>query len=1162
MKPGRNDPCPCGSGKKFKKCCYDKFAAHSAAKLAASPAAIDSLVALFNAGRYDELESQARLVVEHYPDSGLAWKVLGVALLAQSKDALPALQKAAQLLPDDAETHNNLGLVLAALWQLEGAMQSYRRALEIKPDFAEAYNNLGNVLKDTGRLDEAIACYRRAVELDPDYTQAHSNLIYILYFHPAFDEQRILAEAKQFGAAHSMPNLPSPGSPVSTNDKAKQRLRIGYVSPDFRDHCQSLFTLPLLSNHDHAQFEIYCYAQLAQPDAISTRLSTYADVWRSTNGKSDAQLAEMIASDGIDILIDLTMHMSNGRPMLFARRAAPVQVAWLAYPGTTGIPAMDYRLTDPWLDPPGLGDDHYTEKTVRLADTFWCYAPLVSGLQPNSLPALSVGHITFGCLNNFCKVSDDTLCRWGQIMARVPASRLILMAARGQHRLRVLDLLGRQGVAAERIEFVEFQPRLQYLQTYLRIDLCLDTLPYNGHTTSLDAYWMGVPVVTQVGHTVVGRAGWSQLNNLGLSELTAFDEQTFIDLAVTLATDLHRLSQLRQTLRSRMEASPLMDGKRFTRAIENAYRQIWQRSCGNAEAHCNLGTVFEELGQLDNAEASYRKALEIKPELAEAHSNLGNVLRGLGRFDEALASYHRALEIKPDYAEAHYNLGNALRSLGQLNEAVASYVRALEIKADFAEAHYNLGNTLHDLGQLDDAVEFFQRALAIKPTYAEAYCNLGTALEEFGQLDQAAASYRHALEIKPDFTVAYSNLLFVLNYQASNVPAHYLEDARRYGQIVAQKAGTRFAHARSAMWPERLRVGLVSGDLLKHPVGYFLEGFLTYIDPARIELIAYSTNKNEDELTARIRPCFSAWKPIFDKNDEDAARLIHADGLHILLDISGHTRHNRLPVFAWKPAPVQVSWLGYFATTGMAEMDYLLADKVSVPEDQRAQFTESIWYLPDTRLCFTAPEFSLPVTPLPALANGLITFGCFQNLSKVNDEVLATWGEILAALLGARLRIQCRQLSEQTQAEHLAQRLQSHGIDLARVELHGAVSRVEYLAAHAEVDMILDTFPYPGGTTTCEALWMGVPTLTLAGDRLLARQGASLLTAAGLAEWVAETKEDYLIKAIVLSGDLSKLAALRADLRKRVLASPLFDTPRFAKNFEHALWEMCGFQTN
>ncbi len=695
MKAGRNDPCPCGSGEKYKKCCQGKTEGTrqarqdvpSTSEHQAAPTAVafNALVALFNAGRHVDLENQTRLLIEQHPASGLLWKVLAAALQAQGKDALAALRRTTQLLPDDADAHNNLGnllrnlkqpeeaaascrlalsikpdfaeahsnlgnalkdlgqlddaaacyrvalqikpayeiahfnlgnvlrdmgqfgdavisyrnavsinpnfsqahgnlgnVLLRNLGQLDDALISYGRALEIQPNLAVAHNNLGNALKEAGRLDEAIACFRRAVALNPHDMQSRSNLLYTLCFHPAFDEQAILAEVQQFSYAAPMPGFRQANSDPRRADLSQRRLRIGYVSPDFRSHCQSLFTMPLLSNHDHAQFEIYCYADLRHPDEISDRLRSHADVWRATHLKSDVQLAEMIVEDGIDILVDLTMHMENGRPMLFANKPAPVQVAWLAYPGTTGIPAIDYRLTDPWLDPAELGDDRYTETSIRLPDTFWCYDPLMStqspNLTPNDLPALSSGYITFGCLNNFCKVSDDTLHRWGAVMARVPSSRLILLAAAGQHRRRVLEILAQYGIAAQRIEFVEYRPRLHYLETYHRIDVCLDTLPYNGHTTSLDAYWMGVPVVTQIGRTVVGRAGWSQLNNLGLPELVASDDQAFVDIAVALAADLPRLAQLRRTLRGRFEASPLMDGKRFATAIEAVYREIAVRS--------------------------------------------------------------------------------------------------------------------------------------------------------------------------------------------------------------------------------------------------------------------------------------------------------------------------------------------------------------------------------------------------------------------------------------------------------------------------------------------------------------------------------------------------------------------------------------------------------
>ena len=526
-------------------------------------------------GRLDEAVASYRRAQEIDPDHTEALYDLCNALLELGRldDAVASYRRVLASRPDHAEAHNNLGIALKKLGRLDEAEASCRRALAIKPDYAEAHSNLGGILKDAGRLNEAMASDRRAIELDPGNAAIHSNFLYTLSFHPDFDERAILAEMKLFAAAH-LGAIPAPKTPAARQPMPGRRMRIGYVSPDFRNHCQSFFTLPLLSHHDRTNYEIHCYAHLPRPDLISARLAEHADVWRPTHLKSDEQLAAQISADGIDILVDLTMHMACGRPLLFARKPAPVQLAWLAYPGTTGNPAMDYRITDPWLDPPELGDDRYTETSLRLPDTFWCYDPLISGLQPNPLPASSAGHLTFGCLNNFCKISDDTLRRWGQVMARLPSSRLILLAASGRHRQRVLDRLAQYDIAAERIEFVGFQPRWQYLQTYQRIDICLDTLPYNGHTTSLDAYWMGVPVVSRVGASVVGRAGWSQLNNLGLAELAAFDDPSFIDIAVGLATDWSRLKHLRRTLRSRLEASPLMDGGRFAAAFEALYRRI------------------------------------------------------------------------------------------------------------------------------------------------------------------------------------------------------------------------------------------------------------------------------------------------------------------------------------------------------------------------------------------------------------------------------------------------------------------------------------------------------------------------------------------------------------------------------------------------------------
>ena len=581
-----------------------------------------------------------------------------------------------------------------------------------------------------------------------------------------------------------------------------------------------------------------------------------------------------------------------------------------------------------------------------------------------------------------------------------------------------------------------------------------------------------------------------------------------------------------------------------------------------ANAHNNLGIVLQESGQLEAALASYRRAVEIRPDFAEVHSNLGYVLAQLGLFDEAVACCRRAIEINPGFAAAHNNLGHALKEIGRFADAQASYLRALQFKPDFAEAHNNLGNVLKECGQLDAAMESFRKAVESRPDYAEGHSNLGITLKDLGQYAAALASYRRALELKPDYVEAQTNLLFLLNATSGHSTSDRLDEAREFGRMVSRKITARYSSWRCEDRQQRLRVGIVSGDLLNHPVGYALKSLLEYLDPGRVELIAYPTSHKEDEFTALIKPYFAAWKPLYGLSDEAAARLIHADGVHVLLDLSGHTGHNRLPVFAWKPAPVQASWLGYFATTGVTEMDYLLTSEAAVPEEHFGQYTETIWHLPDTWMCFTPPDVDLPVATLPALQNGYITLGCFQRLDKFDDEVLPAWSNILAELPSAQLNLACKQLGDPVLMTQFAGRLQQHGIDPARVMMRGpAQSREGYLARYNEVDVMLDSFPYPGVTTTCEALWMGVPTITFAGDTLLSRQGAGVLSAAGQGDWVAGSVAEYITKAVALAGDVNRLAELRAGLREHAGASPLFDAKRFARNFEDALWGMWQART-
>jgi protein O-GlcNAc transferase len=493
--------------------------------------------------------------------------------------AMAAYEAALLARPEYVTAINNAGCLLRTLGRSDQAEDMLRRGLEVDPRQAALHDNLGNVLKDAGALDEAIACYRRSLEIDPNNPATHGNLAYSLSFGSA-EAQPIREECVRWNARFAAP-LVRCEADAARDLSPDRRLKVGYLSPDFREHCQALFTVPLLSHHDRAVLEVYCYSSAERPDPLTRRIAEYADGWRDVRALDDAQLCRAIRDDGIDILVDLTMHMAGGRPLVFARKPAPLQIAWLAYPGTTGMDAIDYRLSDPRLDPDGY-EQHYTERTLRLADSFWCYDPLTEVPEANALPAAERGYVTLGCLNNPCKLTEHTLRLWGRVMQALPDARLKLMAPPGRHRVRLLARLGAHGVTADRVSFVEFRPRGEYLRTYHEIDFGLDTFPYNGHTTSLDALWMGVPTVTRVGATSVGRAGLSQLHHLDLLDLAAESDDAFIAAAAALAHDIPRLTALRAALRARMTRSPLMDAARFARNIECAYRRAWIAYCDSA----------------------------------------------------------------------------------------------------------------------------------------------------------------------------------------------------------------------------------------------------------------------------------------------------------------------------------------------------------------------------------------------------------------------------------------------------------------------------------------------------------------------------------------------------------------------------------------------------
>jgi protein O-GlcNAc transferase len=560
-------------------------------------------------------EQAYRSILDAQPEHPAALHLLGHVLILQGKtvEAVPVLSRAAALMPEDADVHFNLALALrrearpdaaeralrnalasrpefAAAWvslagvmtdsdRLDEAEEHFHRALELEPGFAEAHYNYGNLLHREGRVGEAITHYRAAVDLRPDFVRAHSNLVYALNFSNEFTPEEIFNEHREWARRHSDP-LAATVRPHANPRTTGRVLRVGYVSANFREHAVTYFFESTLAHHDPERVSIYCYSDVQRPDAYTERLRRAAGVWRDIAGQDDESVAELVRRDGIDILVDLTGHTDNHRLLTFARRPAPVQVTWNGYANTTGMRAIDYRITDALADPPGMTEHLHSEKLVRLPETYMAFTPPATSPDVSAAPAPGAGHIRLGSFNALSKVTPQVIRVWSEILRALPGAQLLMFTVPpGRTRDRIVREFASHGLSDARLELLPKLPFQQFLAAHSRVDIALDPFPFNGTTTTCQTLWMGVPVVALAGRSHVSRVGVTMLASVGLAQCVAEDESDYVRIAVALATDLSRLQEVRRGLRARMLSSPLTNGARLTRCLEDAYAKMWEDYC-------------------------------------------------------------------------------------------------------------------------------------------------------------------------------------------------------------------------------------------------------------------------------------------------------------------------------------------------------------------------------------------------------------------------------------------------------------------------------------------------------------------------------------------------------------------------------------------------------
>lgn len=533
-------------------------------------------------GRHAEAVDSFRRAVDLQPNFPYACNNLGVALehLGRPADAVEAYRRAIALDPHYAEAYNHLGNSLRATGQLKEAVEAHCSAIAIRRDYPEAHASLAAAQCELGLLAESISGYQAVVLLQPRSPSAHSNLIYTLHYDPSATPQALFAEATRWSERHESP-IRSSIAPHVNDHAAGRPLRLGYVSPDFRRHTIPHLAAPVVANHDRSEFVVFCYSAVKNADDVTLRFQQMCDTWRDISTLSDEDAATLIRNDQIDILVDLTGHMGDNRLSLVARKPAPVQVQ-LGYPGTTGLRAMDFRITDNHSDPPGIADTFYTERLIRLPECAWCYEPTAESPAVSPPPALSRGFVTFGCLNKLIKITDSAIEIWCRILAGLPTSKVMLLVpSAGPHEQTVRERFCKHGVDGTRVELLPRRPRIEYLRLFQSIDVSLDPFPYNGDTTTCDSLWMGVPVVTWAGASCVSRRGVSYLQNVGLGHLIGGTPEEYVQRAVDLAKDVESLAMIRAGLRDRMANSPITDGSRYTRNLERAFRAMWREWCDN-----------------------------------------------------------------------------------------------------------------------------------------------------------------------------------------------------------------------------------------------------------------------------------------------------------------------------------------------------------------------------------------------------------------------------------------------------------------------------------------------------------------------------------------------------------------------------------------------------
>ena len=1061
----------------------------------------EKMKVLIAAGNIAEAKRMAKRILLGAPDNRAMLESI-VVFLIDSGDTEGALA-AAKILQSRKEYGYGLFLQANAFFMagdLALAESLCHRALarnqELQPWMIGAIHHLlAEIMKSQGNMDGAAKSYlesSRYKTIEGGQLSEYSNYLLSLHY-TEHSRQEKLEAAKGYGKI--IKNIPALKPFKHSPEKHHHgKIRIGYISPDFNRHIVACFGQCFFMAADTELFETYGY-MLGMEDEVTELFKAKAQHWSHLGGLSAQQAAEKIFSDEIDILVELSGHTGNNAMPVLVYKPAPIQLSGIGYFDTTGLEAVDYFLADRVTAPAGE-EKYFTEKLIRLPESHFCYTPFYRDTGTTPAPFQKNGYITFGSMNRPDKITSQVLLAWGRILQQVPNSRLFLKAGAfddSNKREAFFTRLKESGIPVERVDTEGFTDN--YFEAYRKMDIALDTFPYPGGGTTCDALYMGVPVITLSGNSHHERFGESLLRAVELEELCGKNIEAYISAAVNLAKGEHKLADLHRTLRRKMAESSLMNMKKYMLELEYEYERIFSHY---------LGKAFDG----DSGKSAYDRAYE-----------------AYGKQQYEAVLYWAEISLSKGFEEKlnlRYMLAVALKELGR-------FEKSLEICNELLQEYPGADDEMRHA--LLSQRAFLMHSLGCEET-PEAYMDL----------------FKAENTPKGCFA-AYSSMLLSMNYR--DIPETELFQLHQgYGELVEALLKPKAVSIHRSNTSGKIKVGYISSDFRRHVMYPFIRPMLTAYDRDNFQVYAYSLTDIPDDCTEKLKSQVDVCRDIHGLDYSEAAEIIRQDNLDILFDLGGHSAGSGLPVLAFRPAKIQLSGLGYMATTGLSEVDYFLTDEYVGPMGLHDEFfTEKLLYV-KSQFCYSPDYEAAEPMGAPVRKNGYILFGVFNHYRKFTDEIIRAWGEILRQVPNSKLLIKCQLLYSPENIDTVYKRLKSIGLDMDRVIFEPAT--VEYLSRYLDVDIALDTYPYPGGGTTCDALYMGVPVITRYSGRRSTRFAYGMLSAIGIPELGAENIQGYIEKAVSLARDEELLDMLHRELRGMMKRSPLMDSKSYMRDLENS----------